>query len=61
MLQSKCIYGEDNWKKDFLVRRYEEIIQYKDPLKAMVQRTLEIYIEEAFNEFIDGNIGKTII
>ncbi len=28
---------------------------------AMVQRNLEMYIEEAFNEFIDGNIGKTII
>jgi len=59
MLQSKYTYGENNCNNNLLVSRYEEIVQqYEDPIRAMVHRTLEVYIEKAFEEFIGGNIGK---
>lgn len=61
MLQSKYNQCDYNFKKDFLSSRYEEIVrQYEDPIKAMVHRALEVYIEEAFEEFIGGKIGTYV-
>ncbi|MCX8124567.1 MAG: transposase [Spirochaetes bacterium] len=35
--------------------------QYEDPIKAIVHRTLEVYIEEAFEEFIGDTIRKAML
>ena len=60
MLQPRYTYGENDCNNN-LVSRYEEIVQqYEDPIRAMVHRTLEVYIEKAFEEFIGGNIGKYV-
>jgi transposase-like protein len=61
MPQAKYKQCDYNFKKDFLSSRYEEIVrQYEDPIKAMVHRALEVYIEEAFEEFIRGKIGTYV-
>jgi len=61
MLQPTYTYEENDCNNNLLVSRYEEIAQqYEDPIRAMVHRTLEVYIEKAFEEFIRGNIGKYV-
>lgn len=58
MLQTKCNDAANNCNNDLQLSRYEEIVQrYKDPIRAMVHRTLEVYVDEAFEEFIGDKIG----
>ncbi len=38
--------------------RLEELLaRYEEPVRAIVHRTLEEYIERCFSEFIEGKIG----
>ncbi|MGC8899811.1 MAG: hypothetical protein ACP5KP_04850, partial [Candidatus Micrarchaeia archaeon] len=61
MLQPTYTYEANDCNNNLFVSRYEEIVQqYEDPIRAMVHRTLEVYIEKAFEEFIGGNIGKYV-
>ena len=61
MLQTQYNYAQDFCKKEFTQNRFEELVQqYEDVIKALVHRTCEIYVEEAFEEFISGKIGKLV-
>lgn len=60
--QSQFIQQRDFCKEFFTQNRFEEVMQrYEDPMKALVHRALEAYIEEAFKEFIGEKIGKPVI
>lgn len=61
MLQTQCTSTQKYCNKEIKVNRFGQVLQqYEDPIKALAHRTFEVYVEEAFEEFIGGNIGKCI-
>ena len=51
-------YTNENMFNNKIDRLDLLIQQYEDPIRAIVHRTLEEYVERAFNEFIGDRIGK---
>ena len=61
MLQTQYNDAQDFCKKEFTQNRFEELVQqYEDFIKALVHRSCELYVEEAFEEFIREKIGKHV-
>jgi transposase-like protein len=54
------IAGEDFNQNSHPSRLEELIARYEDPVRAIVHRTLEEYVERSFAEFIEGKIGTKI-
>lgn len=59
MLQSN-ISTEDCNQNSTPSRLKELIARYEEPVRAIVHRTLEEFVERCFTEFIEGKIGTEI-
>jgi hypothetical protein len=61
MLQTQYNHAQNFCKNEFTQNRFEELMQqYEDFIKALVHRSCELYVEEAFEEFIRGKTGKLV-
>jgi len=59
-LSQVSIAGEDFNQNSHQSRLEELIARYEDPIRAIVHRTLEEYVERSFTEFMEGKIGTKI-
>lgn len=59
-LSQVSIAGKDFNQNSNPSRLEELIASYEDPVRAIVHRTLEEYVERSFAEFMDGRIGVQI-
>ena len=60
LLSQVSIAGEDFNQNSHQSRLEELIARYEDPVRAIVHRTLEEYVERSFAEFMEGKIGAKI-
>lgn len=59
MLLEQPITTEQNCKNK--TSRLDELVQqYEDPVKALVHKLLEEYVEQSFQEFMGNRIGQII-
>ncbi len=60
LLSQDSIVYEDFNQNSSPSRLKELMDQYEEPVRAIIHRTLEEYVERCFNEFIQGKIGTKI-
>jgi putative transposase len=61
MLLSQNDISTEDCNQNSIPSRLEELIaRYEEPVRAIVHRTLEEYVERCFTEFIEGKIGNEI-
>jgi transposase-like protein len=60
LLSQNAIPFEDCNQKSIPSRLEELIALYEEPIRAIVHRTLEEYVERSFKEFMEGKIGTVV-
>jgi len=61
MLSSQLVESHENFNQNFENSRLNELMaSYEDPVRAIVHRILEEYVERSFAEFMEGKIGTMV-